>query len=100
MYLPDGRTYTTGRKPVQKAAEDAASAKMRASLVELGGEVMKAALAREKLADELDAAADRWFAKAAQQAAPTGEIKKFYVAKARSARDKAAAVRRGEDVKQ
>ena len=99
MYLPDGRLHDRQEAGPEggrgrREREDAGIAGRAGRRGHEGGARPREAGGRTRRA------ADRWFAKAAQQAAPTGEIKKFYVAKARSARDKAAAVRRGEDVKQ
>ena len=48
-----------------------------------------------RVAKELDDAADRWLAKANSLQAPTSELKRYYVDKARNARAEAAKLREG-----
>ena len=106
LVLPDGTVYrgsvSQPVRPVAKARPATASS-AKASPADLasrvGNAVVKAQMARNKVAKDLEEAAARWDAQANAITTPVSELKDYYRSKSRSARDKAAALRRGEEVK-
>jgi hypothetical protein len=98
--LPNGKQYESG-KPVKTRsglAAEAADARTLVALAKAGNAVLKEAERREQVAKALEDAAGRWEQLVLLQPAAVSEYKSYLSAKARSARDKAAAVRRGEKV--
>ena len=94
LRMPDGRAYSTGQTPVTTAADHAADVRTTAALTRAGAAVVKEAAAREAVAKELDAAAERWLAKSENRnTSVRSDIQQYYYDKAQSARARAQEIR-------
>lgn len=87
------------KQEIERATREAVRKQLPAKLAGLGAAVVAVETERERVAKDLDQAAARWKAKADTISPRTGEVARYYDAKSKSARDKAAAIRSGKDVK-
>jgi hypothetical protein len=90
--LSDGTIYESADGP-PRPRPAARKSVAEAAAIRVGAAVLEEQLKRNEVIKELEAAANRWEQQAATMAAPTSDLKRYYIEKAQNARARAKELR-------